>query len=53
MAAVAQGLPALLDGAGLFLRVVARRNLRLAELLSGHGVARGGWPRGKPDGRRD
>src|ERR1700726_1866015 len=53
MAAIAEGLPTLLDGAGLFLRVVARRNLRLAQLHSRHGVTRGGWPRGEPDGRSD
>ena len=36
-----------------YARVVARWNLRLAQLHSGHGVARGGWPRGEPDGRSD
>jgi len=49
----AQGLSTLLDGAGLFLCVVARRNLCLAELQSRYGIARGGWPRGEPNGRRD
>jgi transposase len=37
----------------LFLCVVPRRNLRFAELQSRYGVARGGWPRGDPNGRRD
>src|SRR3954447_12268757 len=53
MAAVAQGLPTLLDGAGLFLRLVARRDLCLAQLHPRDGVARGGRPRGEPDGRSD
>src|ERR1700733_4432385 len=53
MAAVAQGLSILLDGAGLVLCVVARRNLCSAELQSRYGVARGGWPGGEPNGRRD
>ena len=38
MATVAEGFPTLLDGAGLFLRLVARWNFRLTELHSGHGV---------------
>jgi hypothetical protein len=46
MAADTQGLPSLLDGSRLFRRVVARRTLCLAELHSGNGIARGGWPRG-------
>ena len=53
MTAVAQGIPTLLDGAELFLRVVARWNFCLAELHSRHGVARGGWPRGESDGGSD
>jgi hypothetical protein len=53
MAAVAQGLSTLLDGAGLFLCVAARLNLCLAELQSRYGVARGGWPGGEPNGRSD
>src|SRR6478736_2614020 len=48
-----QGLPTLLDGAGLFLRLVARRDLCLAQLHPRDGVARGGRPRGEPDGRSD
>jgi hypothetical protein len=39
MAAVAEGLPTLLDGAGLFLCLVARRTLRFTELHSRHGLA--------------
>ena len=42
-----------LHGAGLFLRVVARRNLCLTQPRSRDGVARGGWPRGESDGRSD
>ena len=33
--------------------LVAWWNFCLAELHSRHGVARGGWPRGEPDGRSD
>jgi len=39
MAAIAEGLPTLLDGAGLFLRLVARWNFCLTELHSRHGIA--------------
>src|SRR5450759_5869519 len=42
MAAVAQGLPTLLYVAWLFLRLVARRNLCLAQLHPRDGVARPG-----------
>ena len=33
--------------------VVAQRNLCLAEPRARYGGARGGWPRGEPDGRSD
>jgi hypothetical protein len=39
MAAIAEGLPTLLDGAGPFLRLVARWNFCLTELYSPHSVA--------------
>jgi hypothetical protein len=42
-----------IDGAGLFLRLVALRNFCLAQLHPRDGVARGGWLRGEPDGRSD
>src|SRR5665811_2268899 len=45
--------PPSLHGSGLFLRVVAQRNLCLAEPRARYGGARGGWPRGEPDGRSD
>jgi hypothetical protein len=37
----------------ILLRLVARRNLCLTQLHPRDGVARGGWPRGEPDGRSD
>jgi hypothetical protein len=52
MAAVAQGLPTLLDGQ-VILRLVARWNFCLTELHSRHGGTRGGRPRGERDGRSD
>src|SRR5476649_2871526 len=53
MATIAEGVSTLLHGTGLFLRVVAQRNLCLAQPRSRDGVARGGWPRGESDGRSD
>jgi hypothetical protein len=42
--------PPYLDGAGLFLRLVAWWNICLTELHSRHSVPRGGERRGEPEG---
>jgi hypothetical protein len=50
VAAIAEGVSALFDRAGLFLRLVAQRRVRDRQSRLGHVGARTGGPRGEPDG---
>ena len=53
VAAIAEGFSTLFHRSGLFLRVVAQRNLCLVQSRARHGGARDGWARGEPDSGRD